>query len=123
MIIEGNSDLRKVRDAAGGIAVSIIRALGGDGITRPTKEGSYSLVFKKPQEDPFNRVVTTGHEVMGHGRSLSLDRGDLSEHIDAIQTENLIRRMIGITQPNTGVNHGTEKNHGFFPEHSQLPDF
>ncbi len=69
------------------------------------------------------RAVTTGHELIGHGRSLSLGRGDAYQHFDAIQTENLILRVMGIHYIRNGEDHGNKISHGAFPECSLLPGF
>ncbi len=43
------------------------------------------------------RDVTTGREILGHGRSLATGFGDISQHVQSIRTENLIlRNMRGI---------------------------
>ena len=68
---------------------------------------------------PVGRAVTTGHELFGHGRSLALGRFN-SQHVDAIQTENLIRRVMGITSINDGSNHANREyisNPTSLPEH------
>lgn len=57
---------------------------------------------------------------MGHGRSLSVGRGDKNQHVDAIQTENLILRVMGIPYINTGADHAPN---GAFPGCSLLPSF
>lgn len=52
------------------------------------------------------RSVTLGHELFGHGRTLSLGRTGIQQHVDAVQTENLILRIMGISYINDGTNHG-----------------
>lgn len=52
-------------------------------------------------------------------RSLALGRFN-SQHVDAIQTENLIRRVMGITSINDGSNHANREyisNPTSLPEH------
>lgn len=107
-------------NANGGFPVDFIENRGGGGITGITRNGSYSLIFKAPSFHRNGRPVTTGHEVIGHGRSLSLGRGDASQHVDAIQTENLILRVMRIPYVNTGADH---INNGAFPGCSLLPSF
>lgn len=57
-------------------------------------------------------LCTTGHEVLGHGRSLALglycpsNTPDYQQHANAIQTEILILRVMGISYQNNGANHG-----------------
>jgi len=83
----------------------IIRNLGEGGLTVKTDYGTYSVVIIGANH-PNGREVTTGHELLGHGRSLSLGRGNEAQHIDAIQTENLILKVMGIEFVNDGQNHG-----------------
>ncbi len=109
-----------ILDVNGGFPVAFIKNQGGGGLTTPTNNGTYSLIFKKSSFHPNGRAVTTGHEIIGHGRSLALGRGDLNQHVDAIQTENLILRVMGIPFINTGENHVTN---GAFPGCSLLPSF
>lgn len=49
-------------------------------------------------------MVTVGHELFGHARSLALGRLD-SQHVDAIQTENLILRVMKKNYINDGSRH------------------
>jgi hypothetical protein len=109
-----------ILNANGGFPVAFIANQGGGGLTTPTKNGSYSLIFKNSSFHTNGRAVTTGHEVIGHGRSLSLGRGDSNQHTDAIQTENLILRVMGIPYINTGANHAPN---GAFPGCSLIPGF
>lgn len=109
-----------ILNANGGFPVVFIENQGGGGLTTPIKSGTYSLIFKDPSFHPNGRAVTTGHEVIGHGRSLSLGRGEQNQHVDAIQTENLILRVMGIPYINTGADHAPN---GAFPGCSLLPGF
>lgn len=55
-----------------------------------------------------NRAITSGHEILGHG--LGFYRGlfdESSQHINAVQMENLIRRNMGINNLKDGTDHGT----------------
>ena len=84
--------------------------------TRPTASGSVSVIVEdygfpndyfrySTEEDgqqkkvavpnPAGLPVITLHEIIGHGRSLSLGRGDASQHEDAILFENLLLRVMG----------------------------
>lgn len=105
--------------ANGGFPVDFIENQGGGGLTTPIKNGTYSLVFKDSSFHLNGRSVTTGHEIIGHGRSLSLGRKN-TQHVDAIQTENLILRVMGIPYINTGAEHAPN---GAFLECSLLPSF
>ena len=66
-----------------------------------------------------NRPVSTGHEIFGHGRSLALGR-TTSQHVDSIQAENLIRRVMNINLINDGSNHG---NKSYIPNPTSLPSY
>ncbi|WP_271768684.1 DUF6443 domain-containing protein [Aquimarina algiphila] len=89
--------------------------------TTKTTDGSYSLIIeddkspsdyfdsitKKYVPNPGGRSNITIHEVIGHGRSLSLGRGDTNQHQDAIRTENLVLRVIGKKNiQRDGTDHG-----------------
>ncbi len=76
-----------ILSANNGFPVDFIRNQGGGGATTATKNGTYSLIFKDSSFHINGRAVTTGHEIIGHGRSLAVGRGDLNQHVDAIQTE------------------------------------
>lgn len=95
-----------ILEANGGFPVVFIQNQGGGGLTTPIKKGTYSLIFKDTRYHLNGRAVTTGHEILGHGRSLALGRGEGAQHIDAIRTENLILRVMGIQYINNGSNHG-----------------
>lgn len=105
-------------EANGGIPVALISNFGGDGLTVQTSNGTHSIIVGS--KHPNGRAVTTGHEVIGHGRSLSLGRGQANQHIDAIRTENLILRVMGIGYINNGSNHGPRV---IIPNPSILPGF
>ena len=104
--------------ANNGIPVSFISNFGGDGLTIQTKQGSHSVIVGN--NHAHGRAVTTGHEVMGHGRSLAVGRGHANQHVDAVQTENLILRVMGINHINNGSTHGPRTN---IPYPSALPGF
>ncbi len=104
----------------GGLPVWLIVNEGGGGVTTPTQNGSHSLIVLGG-EHPNGRAVTTGHEVIGHGRSWATGLGDSHQHVQAIRTENLILRVMGISFINTGINHGTGKIP--VPNPSLLPSF
>jgi|GEM_PF-1912803 len=122
--------------ANGGLPASIISAFGGGGVTTPTKDGSYSLIIEGVDEssatdyynsgtksygsNPAGRASTTGHEIFGHGRSSSLGR-TTTQHQDAIRTENLILRVMGMgSVQRDGTNHADNSK---VTDPSNLPDF
>ena len=104
----------------GGIPIQLISAEGGGGVTTHINNNSFSLIIKDG-EHPNGRSVTTGHEILGHGRSWATGLGHDYQHAQAIRTENLILRVMGIKFTNTGINHGREKTP--VPEPSLLPSF
>lgn len=104
----------------GGLPVELIVNEGGGGATTPTKNGSHSLIILNG-EHPNGKSVTTGHEILGHGRSWVTGFGNDYQHVQAIRTENLILRVMGIQFINTGINHGREKS--LVPNPSFLPSF
>ncbi|MDE6831567.1 MAG: hypothetical protein K2J07_02360 [Muribaculaceae bacterium] len=103
----------------GGLPVEFIVNEGGGGATTATKKGSFSLIILNG-EHPNGRAVSTGHEILGHGRSRATGLGDAYQHEQAIRTENLILRVMGIPYINTGINHGPKS-----PVHNpfMLPSF
>lgn len=109
-----------ILNANGGFPVIFINNRGGGGLTTPIRNGTYSLIFKDSSFHLNGRAVTTGHEILGHGRSLSVGKGDKNQHVDAIQTENLILRVMGLPYINTGADHAP---YGAFPGCSLLPSF
>lgn len=87
----------------------------------PTVNGTHSIVLTDEVFHPNGLAVTTGHEIFGHGRSLSLGRNSVDQqHSDAIQLENLILRVLGIPFINSGINHGPRKE---IANPSLLPNF
>ena len=105
----------------GGLPVFIVSARGGEGLTTPTAHGTYSLLFGDKNLYPRGREVTMGHELFGHGRPLALGRVSQSQqHVDAIQTENLIFRIMGIEYFRDGSDHG---NHTIISNPTSLPIF
>lgn len=115
-----NLSTSTILNANRGFPVIFINNRGGAGLTTPIRNGTYSLIFKDSSFHLNGRAVTTGHEIIGHGRSLSIGRGDQNQHVDAIQTENLILRVMGIPYINTGADHAPN---GAFSGCSLLPSF
>jgi hypothetical protein len=104
------------------LGMAIPATILGGSQTVKTKNGTYSLIVEdsKGASDYFNsssqkyvsnpagRETTTLHEVFGHGRSLSVGRGDAHQHIDAISLENQVLRVMGhSTIQRDGTDHGT----------------
>lgn len=107
VIAQETIDLRPTIDYYGGLPSNYLFNYGG-GITVPTSKGTFSAVVNDPYPHLNGRAVTVGHEIFGHGRPISLGRS-VFQNQDAIQTENLILRLMGIPFINDGTSHG-----GFF---------
>jgi RHS repeat-associated protein len=75
----------------------------GDGLNVPTKNGSHSFIGGKLQGD--ERAVTSGHEVFGHGIPAARKLTPAENNANAIRTDNLIRRLLGLPQRD-GSDHG-----------------
>lgn len=109
-------DLRPTIDYYEGLPSNYLLNRGG-GITVPTSQGTYSAVVNATNPHLNSRAVTAGHEIFGHGRPISLDRS-IFQNQDAIQTENLILRLMGIPLINDGTSHG-----GYLNNATSLPNF
>lgn len=102
-----------------GLPLWLIMTDGGSGATVHTKNGSHSVIVV----DGIHlngRAVTTGHEILGHGRSWSVGYQENFQHVEPIRTENLILRVMGIPFINTGIDHGPKT---LVPQPSLLPAF
>lgn len=86
----------------GQLSTSWIHRAGG-GMNVPTSKGSHSFIDASLQGN--ERIVISGHEVLGHGipAAKGLDRSN--NNANAIRTDNLIRRILGVSQWN-GKGHG-----------------
>lgn len=49
--------------------------------------------------------MLVGHELLGHGRPIALGHSKKQQHIDAVQLENLIYRVMGIKIQIYGTEH------------------
>lgn len=116
--------LQPILDANGGqMSAAVASAFGGAGITTKTDDGTFSVIItgldpskagtdyynsdtKTSGDSPAGEPGTVGHELFGHGRSLALGRTS-SQQADAIQTENLILRVMGFgNTQRDGTDHG-----------------
>lgn len=114
-----SSDMSPILEYNGGFPLWLIMRLAGPGATAHTQNGSHSVVVVDGIH-PNGRAVTTGHEILGHGRSWSVGYQEDFQHVEPIRTENLILRVMGISFINTGINHGPET---LVPQPSLLPAF
>lgn len=117
---EAAAYMPQILEKNGGLPLWLIMGDGGAGATVQTKNGSHSVIIIDGMHSN-GRAVTTGHEILGHGRSWATGLGDSFQHIQAIRTENLILRVMGIPFINTGINHGREK--APIPNPTLLPSF
>lgn len=114
-----SKQMLQILEVNGGLPIWLIMADGGSGATVHTRNGSHSVIVL----DGIHlngRAVTTGHEILGHGRSWSVGLRENYQHVEPIRTENLILRVMGIQFINTGIKHGPET---LVPQPSLLPAF
>ena len=86
----------------GNLSSAFINHSGG-GLNVSTPNGSHSFIsggLLGPE-----RAVTSGHEVFGHGIPASRNESPANNNANAIRTDNLIRRIIGLPQRD-GHDHG-----------------
>lgn len=100
----------------GKLSVGIVKN-SGDGLNVPTKDGSHSFIgASKTGKD---RAVTSGHEVLGHGIPSAKKKTIAENNTNAIRTDNLIRRLLGLTERD-GSDHGGYKE-GQITDPKKLP--
>lgn len=100
----------------GKLSAGIIDNYGG-GLNVPTKNGSHSFIGSGVTGD--ERAVTSGHELFGHGISSAKSFGPKANNANAIRTDNLIRRLLGMPERD-GSDHGGFKE-GHITEPNKLP--
>lgn len=88
-----------------------IKTFGGTGFNAPTSDGSHSFIVN----DLFTlypegrRDLTTFHEIFGHGIPSAKKVSDILNNQNAIRTENLVRRVLGIKEQRDGADHAGGK--------------
>ncbi len=96
-----------------------IKATGTSGLNMPTTDGSHSVILEGTgiTNSGGRREIDTFHEVFGHGFSTAKKVSNQVNNTNAIRTENLVRRVLGIQQQRSGVNHagGTVTNPSALP--------
>ena len=98
----------------------VVQAQGGTGVTVATKQGSYSIVLEGSNiTHAGNRAVTSGHEIFGHGIPLANHIFNYENNKNAIQTDNLLRRVMGVGTYRDGSDHGG----GVVPDPYVIPIF
>ena len=88
-----------------------VKALGGSGFNVSTSDGSHSIILEG--EGVMNtlgrRVLDTFHEMFGHGIATGNNVSNEDNNTNAIQLENLVRRVLGIEEQRDGSNHSGGK--------------
>ncbi|MDM1356005.1 hypothetical protein [Myroides marinus] len=101
----------------GQLSTSLVEGLGKEGFNVPTKNGSHSFISLNVQGN--ERVSTSGHEVFGHGIPSEKKLSPRDNNANAIRTDNLIRRILGMPQRD-GKDHGGYKK-GHIKDPQKLP--
>jgi hypothetical protein len=99
----------------GNLSTGIIDRLVG--LNVPTADGSHSFISSKVEGK--ERAITSGHELFGHGIPSSKKLTAAENNANAIRTDNLIRRLLGVPESD-GKNHGGY-NEGHITEPNKLP--
>lgn len=91
-----------------------ISASGGKGYNTPTTDGSHSFIVNDTgtEHPEGRREITTFHEIFGHGIPSAKKASHMINNQNAIRTENLVRRVLGIQQQRDGSNHAGGKVFG-----------
>jgi hypothetical protein len=82
----------------GTLKAATISVFGGEGFNVPTEEGSHSFIISGVPGKSSERAVTSGHEVFGHGTPSARKETTAQNNTNAIRTDNLIRRILGLPQ-------------------------
>ena len=106
-----NKQLPSLLTSDGVLKAETLSYLGGEGFNVPTKQGSHSVIISGVPGNDVDRSVTSGHEVFGHGIPSAKKENDIINNINAIRTDNLIRRLLGLPQRD-GHDHAGGSNGG-----------
>ncbi|SES20296.1 DUF6443 domain-containing protein [Pedobacter rhizosphaerae] len=82
----------------GTLKAATLSIFGGEGFNVPTEKGSHSMIISGVAGGNTERAVTSGHEVFGHGIPSARREGNENNNNNAIRTDNLIRRILGLPQ-------------------------
>ena len=93
-----NNNLPSPLTPDGTLKAATLSLLGGEGFNTPTKKGSHSVIISGVSGSNTERAVTSGHEVFGHGIPSARRESDVNNNTNAIRTDNLIRRILGLPQ-------------------------
>ena len=115
-----NKDLPSLLTPDKKLKAATLSLVGGEGFNVPTEKGSHSvIIISGGAENNTERAVTSGHEVFGHGIPSAKLESDVDNNTNAIRTDNLIRRILGLTQRD-GSDHTGGANGGI-DEPQKLP--
>lgn len=78
--------------------------IGGEGLSKPTINGSHNFIYKNGSHLEDKRSLTSFHEVLGHGTAHAKGLKGNANHDNAISLENLTRRILGIQTMRDGTN-------------------
>ncbi|MFV0290628.1 MAG: RHS repeat domain-containing protein [Mangrovibacterium sp.] len=85
-----------------------------EGLNIPTPDGSHSFV--KGSLNKYMRSITSGHELFGHGIPSAKGLTPAENNANAIRTDNLIRRMIGVSERDGSKHSGYLEGHIIKPK-------
>ena len=77
-----------------------INAMSGGGLNIPVKNGSHSIIMDgNGAIHEHGRALISAHEVLGHGVAAAHGIFGEGNNLRAIQVDNLVRRLIGVSFP------------------------
>ena len=99
----------------GDLKAATIAVFGGEGFDVPVEGGSHSFIISDiPNGKNTERPVTSAHEVFGHGIPSARKESPELNNSNAIRTDNLVRRLLGLAQrdgsDHAGYNQGQIKD-------------
>ncbi|SFT59282.1 RHS repeat-associated core domain-containing protein [Chryseobacterium formosense] len=81
-----------------------IMALGGEGLSKSTDNGSHNFIHRNGNHLEEKRSLTSFHEILGHGTAHAKGLTGNSNHDNAIRVENLTRKILKIQTMRDGTN-------------------
>jgi len=93
-----NNNLPSPLTPEGKMKAATLSIFGGEGFNVPTKNGSHSVIISGVPNMNTERSVISGHEVFGHGIPSARRESNANNNTNAIRTDNLIRRILGLPQ-------------------------
>jgi RHS repeat-associated protein len=98
----------------GQLSTSLDEGLGKEGFNVPTKNASHSFISLNVQGN--ERASTSGHEVFGHGIPSAKGLSPSDNNANAIRTDSLIRRILGMPQRDGKDHGGYKEGHIKYPQ-------